>query len=245
MLSFSCMKQPTAPSVIEALQLLANPHKIPILSSFFKTGPGQYGDGDIFLGVTVPDQRKIAGGFYKELPEDELSTLIKSPYHEARLTAVLINVLKFEKAREESERKRWVDFYLQHREWVNNWDLVDSSAHKILGPWLEDKDRTLLHELAASANLWEVRIGILSTFHFIRLHDFDDTLRMITHLLEHPHDLIHKACGWMLREVGNRDAGNAMRFLMQHYRKMPRTMLRYAIEKLDPTIRKQFLEGTI
>lgn len=226
----------TTQKIIQALSELSNPEKAAFLPGFFKAFPGGYGDGDKFLGVTVPNQRKVAAQFGKQTTEGDLQRLIENPYHEVRLTALLILVSKFKKA---SEKGFWVDFYLRNLPYVNNWDLVDSSAHIILGEWLWDKDRSLLHDMARNGNIWEQRIAVISTYHFIRKSDFTDTLAIAELLLSHEHDLIHKAVGWMLREIGKRDFETERKFLEKHYRKMPRTMLRYAIEKF-PTSEKEF-----
>lgn len=211
---------------------------------FFKTGPGEYGEGDFFLGITVPVQRKISKKYYRDLPPEELVEMIHSPYHEHRLTGIFILVLKFEKSKKEEEKQKYVDIYLKNTDYINNWDLVDSSAYKILGPWLANRDRGILYDFAKINHLWKQRIAIISTYHFIRNHEFDDTLEISEILLHHSHDLIQKAVGWMLREVGNRDLDTEITFLGKHYKSMPRTMLRYAIGKFEEPLRKQFLTGT-
>jgi 3-methyladenine DNA glycosylase AlkD len=227
--------------IIKELHEVADPIKAEFFPKFFKTGKGEYGEGDQFLGVKVPDQRKVAKKFWRDIEAKDLEVLITSPFHEVRLTSIFMLVSKFEKATTPGEKKKWVDFYLDNREHVNNWDLVDSSALQILGAWLFDKDRSLLYDLAKSGKLWDQRIAMISTFYFIRKKDFEDTLKIAEILLNHPHDLIHKAVGWMIREVGNRDYEVAFGFLKKHYEKMPRTMLRYAIEKFDPKVREMFL----
>lgn len=228
--------------IIKELEQRSIPEKAAFFPRFFKTGKGEYGEGDRFLGVTVPVQRIIAKKYWKDLPTQELENMIKSPFHEVRLTSILILVLKYQKAPNETEKKLWVDFYLRNRSWVNNWDLVDSSAHLILGDYLFDKDRNILYDLAKSGILWDQRIGIMSTFYFIRKKDFGDTLKIAEILLQHPHDLIQKAVGWMIREVGNRDFETANQFLLKHYQSMPRTMLRYAIEKFDQDTKEFFMK---
>ena len=210
------------------LALLINPEKAAFFPRFFKTGKGQYGEGDQFLGVTVPDQRTVAKK-YKQLTLAELKELLNSPIHEHRLVAILILVHQFEKG-DETSRKKIYEFYLKHKARVNNWDLVDSSAHKIVGPYLEDKPREILFELAESESLWDRRIAMMSCFYFIRNNDFDDALRVAEMLVDDRHDLIHKAVGWMIREIGARDEGPALDFLRRH-QDMPRTMWRYATEK--------------
>jgi 3-methyladenine DNA glycosylase AlkD len=231
--------------VQQALRAAGSPKKAAAARWFFKTGAGQYGAGDRFLGVTVPEQRVIARQ-YPNLTLPQLERLLRSSYHEFRLTALLILVRRYEKAKADAATQRSiVDFYLRNRRWVNNWDLVDSSASYILGEYLVDRSRTRLHTLARSRSLWDRRIAIIATAAFIRRGDFADTFRIAAVLLDDDHDLIHKAVGWMLREVGNRDRAAEERFLRQHYRRMPRTMLRYAIEKFPPALRKRYLAGTV
>ncbi len=215
------------------------------MARFFQAFPGGYGEGDTFLGVKVPDQRSVAKQFFKELNLDNIALLLNENIHEHRLTAVFMLVLKYEKSKTAEEKKAVVDCYLKNISGVNNWDIVDSSCHKILGPWLIDKDKGLLYEFAHSGDLWLQRIAIITTMHFIYNRQFDDAFRLAEILLQHPHDLIHKAVGWMLREIGNRDYDAEYRFLVKHYRQMPRTMLRYAIEKFDEDVRQGFLKGTI
>jgi len=211
------------------LQKLADTEKAAFFPKFFKTGPGQYGEGDQFIGVSVPHQRIIAKK-YKELPLNEIQKLLYSPIHEHRLTALLILVNQFEKA-DEKEQKKICDFYLKHKNQVNNWDLVDSSAHKILGPYLKNKDRSILYTLGHSPTLWDRRIAIISCFAYLPHSDFKDALAIAKILLNDKQDLIHKAVGWVLREIGKREQAIEEEFLMEHYKIMPRTMLRYAIEK--------------
>ncbi len=215
------------------------------LERFFQAYPGGYGEGDTFLGVRVPDQRRIAKTFFRETTLDEISQLLQENVHEHRLTAVFILVLKYEKARTEEDKKAVVDTYLQNIAGINNWDLVDSSSYKILGPWLLDRDKRLLYEYANSGQLWLQRIAMITTMHFIRNQQYDDALQLAEILLNHPHDLMHKAVGWMLREIGNRDYETEYRFLKMHYLQMPRTALRYAIEKFDEPVRQVFLKGKI
>ena len=210
-------------------------------AGFFKSGPGGYGEGDRFLGIRVPVTRQLAKRF-RDAPERSVLALLKSPYHEERLLAVLLLVGRYQRAGAE-ERRHVFDLYLDHRRYVNNWDLVDSSAHLIVGPELESGDRSLLYELAAGDSLWDRRIAIIATLHFIRNGDFRDTLKLSRALLDDPEDLIHKACGWMLREAGKRDLAVLRGFLKRHAKSMPRTMLRYAIEKLPAAERRQWLSG--
>jgi len=215
------------------------------LPTFFNAVPGGYGEGDHFLGVTVPNQRKVAKQFYRQVSLDELSALLQDPFHECRLTALFMMVYLYERSKDQMREQAVVDLYLKHLDYVNNWDLVDSSAYKLLGPYLEHRDRGVLYELADTEDLWRQRIAIITTLHFIRQHDFNDTLSLAEILLNHPHDLIHKAVGWMLREVGNRNLEKELVFLNKHYREMPRTMLRYAIEKFEPQLRELYLKGKI
>jgi len=227
------------------LQKAVIPGKAEDLMRFFKTGPGDYGEGDLFIGVTVPEQRKIARRHYKNITQDELEKLLQDPCHECRLTALFILRLRFEKEQSASKRDDLVRLYLNNLNYVNNWDLVDSSAPYILGPHLYGKDTALLDELTASGELWRQRVAVLATAYFIKQGRFDEPLKLAEQLLEHPHDLIHKAVGWMLREVGNCDPDRELEFLKKYHHRMPRTMLRYAIEKFEPELRKQILSGQI
>ncbi|HIH05439.1 TPA: DNA alkylation repair protein [Candidatus Woesearchaeota archaeon] len=227
-------------SLRKDIRSLANPEKAGVLQGFFRTGKGQYGEGDVFLGVTVPQSRAISKK-YALLSFANIKALLKSKIHEERLVALLILVHRYQKG-DEDEKKGIVDFYLGNTKCVDNWDLVDLSADKLLGHWLFGKDTSLLCRLAESPHLWERRIAIVSTFHFIRNNRFSDTLKISGMLLGDKHDLIHKAVGWMLREVGKRDQPVLEGFLKRHHKKMPRTMLRYAIERLDEG-RKKFYMG--
>ena len=222
------------------IKKLSNPEHATKLQGFFKTGEGEYGEGDIFLGVRVPDQRRIAKK-YKNIPLTDVIELLQSGIHEHRLTALFILTEQFNKGDEET-RRRIVDLYLGNTAYVNNWDLVDSSAHKILGAWLVDKPREVLYEMAESDSLWERRISVISTFAFINRGDLADALALARALIDDGHDLIHKASGWVLREVGKKDQSALETFLLEHYEKMPRTMLRYAIERL-PEERRRFYMG--
>ncbi len=215
------------------------------LYKFFQVFPGGYGEGDEFIGVTVPNQRAVSKKYYNEISLDEIEFLLSESVHEYRLTALFMLVLKYQKEKNEDIKEDIVDTYIKQIERVNNWDLVDSSAHLILGPHLMNRDRGLLCELAISPNLWIQRIAIITTYHFIKNLQFADTLRISKILLNHKHDLIHKAVGWMLREVGNRDYCVEYNFIVKHYENMPRTMLRYAIEKFPEEVRQKFLKGEI
>ena len=211
-------------------------------SRFFKTGPGQYGEGDKFLGIRVPVLRKIARS-HRQLDISKAETLLHSEFHEIRLTALLILVERY-KGGDDSLRQEIYELYLRNSKFINNWDLVDVSAPAIVGHFLADRDRDVLYDLAVSGNLWERRIAILATFHFIRAGSFTDTIRLAEILLDDQHDLLHKAVGWMLREVGKRDPDLLIDFLDRHYPKMARTMLRYAIERLPEEVRQAYLKGT-
>ena len=235
---------PTAQDIIAELNALGNPDKAAHLSRFFKTGKGQYGEGYLFLGITVPEQRSIALKYRKATPP-VLAELISSPYHEIRLTGLLILVDQFTKNKDEAFRQTCVDFYLSQTRNINNWDLVDLTCYKLLGVWLEDKDRSQLHHWAVNGNLWEQRIAIVTCMHFIHQKDFSDFLTIADLLLHHPHDLIHKAIGWLLREVGKKDKETLTAFLSTRYRTMPRTMLRYAIERFPEEERKAYLAAKI
>lgn len=207
---------------------------------FFKTGKGQYGEGDEFIGCTVPQTRSVAAR-YTKLPLDEVARLLKDELHECRLCALVILTNKYKKAIE-LDKFEILNFYLSHTNYINNWDLVDISAHKIVGEWFKNRnDRSLIYQLAESNLLWDQRIAIVSTFSFIRNNDFNDILSLSEKFLSHRHDLIHKACGWMLREVGKRDQLVLTYFLDQFAHQMPRTMLRYSIEKFDEELRKHYL----
>ncbi|MHC1716789.1 MAG: DNA alkylation repair protein [Candidatus Dojkabacteria bacterium] len=199
---------------------------------FFKTGKGEYGEGDVFIGTVVPDIRFLTKKYYKDMDLSDVEFFLHSEIHEYRLFALLVLVLQFEKG--DGEKKKEIfNFYLGNTRYINNWDLVDLSVPNIVGMYLRDTDRKILYTLVRSENLWEVRIAVLATFAFIRSNDYEDILRIAKQLLSHRHDLIHKAVGWMLREVGKRDEAVLVEFLDSNYSVMPRTMLRYAIEKLD------------
>ncbi len=210
---------------------------------FFKTGKGEYGEGDMFLGIRVPAIRKCVKEYRTILLEDTLE-LLKSPFHEARLLALLILVVKYSSEKESPKQETIYRSYLSHTKYINNWDLVDCSAQHIVGAHLFSKDRKTIYRLIRSKSLWERRIGVLATFHFIKRGDFSDTLSIAELLLDDREDLIHKAVGWMLRELGKRNRNVEEQFLVKHYKEMPRTMLRYAIEKLPEIERLGYLHGT-
>lgn len=240
-------------SLKKELKKAANPIKAKILQRFFKTGKGEYGEGDIFLGITVPMLRLIASK-YKDLTLKEVEELLKSKIHEERLVALLLLVYKYQKG-SKNEREEIYNFYLKNTKYINNWDLVDLSAHLIVGEYVfrsviaseakqsQKKGIDTLEKLARSKNLWERRIAIVATYYFIRNRKFDPTFKVSKILLHDKHDLIHKAVGWMLREVGKKDQKKEEIFLKQHYKTMPRTSLRYAIERFPDTLRLSYLRG--
>lgn len=231
----------TFASFRQHFRALGSPDRAAGSARFFKTGPGEYGEGDLFLGITVPQVRALLPQT-DGLAEPEVLELLHSNWHEERLLALLILVRRFEKARkDEAAREKIVSLYLANTAWINNWDLVDTSAPLIPGVWLLKRDRAILSTLAQSKSLWEQRIAVMATLAFIRKGDFADTLDLCVHFLSHPHDLMHKACGWMLREAGKRDIQVLHTFLDAHASRMPRTMLRYAIEKLPKPERRSYL----
>lgn len=231
-----------ATTIAHELKSMGRPEKVKIHQRFFKTGPGEYGAGDRFHGVPVPQQRAIAQKYLTDTTSDTIQALLNSEFHEERLTAIFLLVAKFKKDHKLGDGEKWVTLYLKNTHRVNNWDLVDSSAHLILGVWLEDKDRSLLYKLAESSLLWENRIAVVATLHFIRKNDLTDILKLSKKLLTHPHDLMHKAIGWMLREAWSKDPKKIESFLETTAPKMPRTMLRYTIEKLSEPKRQYFLK---
>jgi 3-methyladenine DNA glycosylase AlkD len=231
----------TAAAVERRVAKAGDPVKAKFFPRFFKTGPGEYGEGDKFAGVTVPVLRKLVRE-YQIMPLPEVARLMSAQLHEARLLALLILVRQYEKG-DEKQRDAIFRLYLRNKRHVNNWDLVDSSAAQIVGAHLAGRDQSILDDLAHSASVWDRRIAMIATYHFIRKSDFAPSLRIAAILVNDEHDLIHKAVGWMLREVGKRDLPAEEQFLAKHYRKMPRTMLRYAIEKFPELRRKAYLDG--
>ena len=221
-----------------------DPSQVEGLSRFFKTGPGEYGEGDLFLGIKVPVTRSVVKDCWKGTSFEDLEECLASGYHEVRLAGLLTLVEIFSHSRKDPlVQERCIGFYLAHTERINNWDLVDLSCYQLLGSWLMDKDRSLLYDLARNGkSIWEQRIGIVSTMAFIRKGQLDDTFAIADMLLDHPHDLIHKATGWLLREAGKRDGSALREFLATRYMNMPRTMLRYAIEKFPEEERQQYLK---
>jgi 3-methyladenine DNA glycosylase AlkD len=231
----------TALTVLGDLQQRGDTRQAERAGRFFKTGKGQYGEHEQFIGVLMPVLRQLALT-HKKLKLKETEKLLKKKYHEARLLALLIMVNKYRDGTDK-EKTAVAKCYLRNTQWVNNWDLVDCSAHLILGPWLEHRDRKILDKLAKSNSLWERRISIIATYHFIRQGEFDDALRIARLLVHDKEDLIHKATGWMLREIGNRHRATEETFLLEHSSSMPRTMLRYAIEKFPESLRRKYLDG--
>ena len=248
-------------TLYDSISAAADPLLVEGLSRFFKTGPGQYGEGDKFLGIKVPTTRSIVKACWKTTGFEELERCIGNEYHELRLAALLTLVEIISHAKTESLRRRCIEFYLSHTDRINNWDLVDLSCYPLLGVWLLDKDRSVLYELARSGKtIWEQRIGIVSTMTFIRHGQLTDTFAIADILLHHPHDLIHKAVGWLLREAGKRDKKALEAYLrglpdhchserseesLPRYRQMPRTLLRYAIEKFPESERQRYLKGEV
>ena len=227
----------------ESLHRLADPEQAEKLQRYFKTGPGEYGEGDQFLGLRMPQIRQIV----RKAPVPaltDLEGLLRSPVHEERMLALLLLVRLFKKA-DESQKELIYRFYMDHTDRINNWDLVDLSAHHIVGPWLLNRDRSPLFALAKSDLLWDRRIAIIATFHFISRMDFDTSLKIAEIVLKDPEDLIQKAYGWMLREIGNKSRKTEEGFLKKHYKSMPRTALRYAIEKFPEPLRQAYLKGSI
>ena len=229
-----------------ALQDLSSQEKAAFLPFFFKTGKGQYGEGDEFIGVTVPDQRKVAAAYFQKIPLEELARLLSSKIHEHRLTALLMLVSKFEKAKDFAAQTEIVHFYLKNRQQISNWDLVDTSCYKILGRYcFENQDDTILKNLAAEAHLWSKRIAVVGTMFHLKKGSFSLTKELVLKNLSHSHDLMHKANGWLLREMGKKNEQELLDFLNRYYKEMPRTTLRYAIEKLDEEVRQDYLKGRI
>ncbi|MBN2120816.1 MAG: DNA alkylation repair protein [Candidatus Omnitrophica bacterium] len=231
----------TLNQIKQKLRKAGSKKKAKILQRFFKTGPGQYSQGDIFLGITVPIIKKVVKE-HEDLSLKETCRLLRSPIHEERLTALLILVQQFEKSNQPKQKKIY-NLYLKHTKYINNWDLVDLSASHIVGAFLKENNKNPLSILARSKSLWERRIAIVATYHFIKNQEFSQTLKISGILLKDKEDLIHKATGWMLREVGKRNQKAEEKFLKKHYKKMPRTMLRYAIERFPETKRQAYLLG--
>lgn len=243
-------------SLVYELQSLHDPVRVEILQKFFQTGPGQYGEGDQFLGLKVPPMRKIAKKYYKDMSLEAITSLLESPIHEYRFVALIILTYQFQ-MRQDKRQKTWdvdfrkpqlelIDLYCSHTHYINNRDLVDVSAPQTLGAFLLDEaDRSILYDFAASDLLWERRIAMIASFAFIKQDQFDDALALAKALLYDHHDLMHKAVGWMLREIGKRSLAVEEDFLMEWYQEIPRTMLRYAIEKFPEARRQQYLKGEV
>ena len=253
------MSPPGSNPLLQEMLANADPSQVAGLMRFFKTGPGQYGEGDRFLGIKVPVTREVVRRCWRETDFEQLEACMASEYHEVRLAALLALVEIFSHAQKGARSvsaekegegpslpRKCVDFYLSHTDRINNWDLVDLSCYQILGAWLLDKDRSLLYDLARNGKtLWEQRIGMVSTMQFIRHGQLDDTFAIADILLPHPHDLIHKAVGWLLREAGKRDADALRTYLRSRYGSLSRTTLRYAIEKFPEAERRQWIAGTL
>ncbi len=233
--------------ILEALQFLSTPEKRDFLPYFFKTGKGQYAEGDQFIGVVVPDSRKLVKEYWQKATLDDVQEILESKFHEMRLVALMMLVTKFEKTKDKDEQKKMIDFYLKNTKHINNWDLVDTSCYKILGRYcFENQQDDILRKLSDSENMWEKRIAVVATMHYIKKgNQFNLTQELALNNLNHPHDLMHKANGWLLREIGGKDESVLLQFLKKHYQNMPRTSLRYAIEKLDENLRQDFLKGRI
>ena len=229
--------------LLTQLTKCAEPSQVEGLARFFKTGPGQYGEGDRFLGIKVPVTRQVVKECWREMDFASLEECLRSEYHEARLAGLLALVETFSHSKKNQVlQAECVDFYLSHTDRINNWDLVDLSCYPMLGEWLLDKDRTILYDLARKGKtIWEQRIGIVSTMAFVRKGQIEDTFAIADILLQHPHDLIHKAVGWLLREAGKRDESALVAYLDSRHKAMPRTMLRYAIEKFPEAKRQDYL----
>lgn len=230
--------------IVRELKSVSKKEKEEIFQRFFKTGKGEYGEGDTFAGITVPNIRNISKKYFKEMTLKEAEYFVQHKIHEYRLFGLLTLTYMWKKA-DEVKKKDIFNLYIKNLKYINNWDLVDLSAPSIVGEYLKEKDRTVLYDLARSNDLWKQRVAILSTFSFLREKDFSDTLNISEILLHHKHDLIHKAVGWMLREIGKRDQDIEEEFLKKYYKEMPRTMLRYAIERFEEDKRQRYLKGLV
>lgn len=237
-------KMDTSTEIKEMLNHLGDESKSVSVSKYFKCKKGEYGEGDVFIGVTIPEQRKIVNLYWEKIDLADLSKILSSKIHEYRHTALLILVKKYERSKNIDERKAIVDFYLKHLKFINNWDLVDNSCYKILGNYcFEINNENILHQLSKSENLWKKRIAIVATMYFVKKGKFELTKKLVLNNLSHSHDLMHKANGWLLREVGKKNEEELIQFLDHHYQKMPRTTLRYAIEKFEEPMRQDYLKG--
>lgn len=235
----------SAEEIIAILKEHGTPEKAEHLSYYFKTNEGGYADKDVFIGVEVPVTRGILAKHWKDISLSEIKKLTESEYHEARLLGFLILLKQYEKSKDNAQKQQFVDFYIGQADNLNNWDLVDLTCYKLLGTWLLDKDRDILYTFAKSGHLWRERIAIVTCMCFVKNGQFADCEAIADMLLTNKEDLIHKATGWILREIGKKDEAELKRFLAPRYKTMPRTMLRYAIEKFPPEIRKQYLKGEI
>jgi 3-methyladenine DNA glycosylase AlkD len=229
-------------TIHQSLKDVSLPEKAAFFPRFFKTGKGEYGEGDFFLGVTLPNQRTISKHFFKEADKATIEKLINSKWHEERLTGLFILILKYRADKKSGNEQQWIELYLSNLKGVNNWDLVDSSAAPILGDWLENRNKKILYDFAKSKDLWKNRISLIACLHFIKKGDLNDLLKISKILLPHKHDLIHKAMGWMLREGWKKDPERIENFLQENYLQIPRTALRYTIEKMSPEERQSWLK---
>jgi 3-methyladenine DNA glycosylase AlkD len=234
----------TASVIIEKLRSISDKQKAKEMARYFKTGYGEYAENDVFLGIGMPDINKIAKQYFKAINLSQTALLLQSKYHEIRCVGVKILVNKMEKETDEHKQNKILLCYLNNINGINNWDLVDASAPNLLGAFICDKDKTILYDFAVSDNLWKQRIAILATLYFIRKSNFEDTLAIAEILMDNKHDLIHKAIGWMLREIGKRDLETELKFLDKYAAQLPRTALRYALEKFDLNLREYYMTLT-
>lgn len=237
-------KRKIASVVVQELKAISNMQKAKEMSRYFKTGYGEYAQGDIFLGIDAEAVRNITKKYFKTINLSQTALLLQSKYHEVRRTGIEILVYKMNREKDEHKRSKIASCYLNNISGINNWDLVDASAPSLLGAFICDKDKTILYDFAVSDNLWKQRIALLATFHFIRQGNFGDTLAIIEMLTDSKQDLIHKAAGWMLREIGKRDIETELKFLDKHAAKLPRTALRYALERFDSDLRDYYMNQT-
>ncbi|MDR1554308.1 MAG: DNA alkylation repair protein [Prevotellaceae bacterium] len=227
--------------IVEKLRSMSNDQKAKEMARYFKTGYGEYAENDVFLGIGTPEIRNVAKEYFKETNLSQTALLLQSKYHEIRRAGIEILVLKMEKEIDEHKRQKISLCYLNNIDRINNWDLVDASAPNLLGAFIDNKDKSILYDFVVSDNLWKQRIAIIATFHFIRKGNFEDTLAIAEMLIDNKHDLIHKAIGWMLREIGKRDVETQLKFLDKYAAIMPRTALRYALEKFDADLREYYM----
>ncbi|MDR2293482.1 MAG: DNA alkylation repair protein [Prevotellaceae bacterium] len=230
--------------IVEKLRSISNTQKVKEMARYFKTGYGEYAENDAFLGIGTQEIRSVSKQYFKEINLSQTALLLQSKYHEIRRAGIEILVQKMEKEADEHKRQKILLCYLNNIDRINNWDLVDASAPNLLGAFVDDKDKSVLYEFAVSDNLWKQRIAIISTFYFIRKGNFEDTLAIAEILMDNKHDLIHKAVGWMLREIGKRDVETELKFLDKYAAKLPRTALRYALEKFDADLREYYMTLT-